>query len=139
MAYNFRKLKQLSLKSIAMISKKFRLIVLTVGSILSFCIFIFSAFAGLFSPSEWINAINESTWDFLGGLNLNLYVVAVIIAWFNSKLGSFLITFFALTQFILWQGTSDYWFLILMLLVGLLLLFYEYSIKRILKKRGKLA
>ena len=129
-----------------MISKIYRLLILIIGSFFSLCIITFLSFAEVYTIENIKDTIdnlkefkNVSIQEILGGLAINLYVVAVIIAWFNSKIGGFLITFFGIAQIILWPIDTMLWFQAMLLLVGPPLLIYVYYNKWILKKKGNSA
>ena len=115
-----------------------RWIGLIAGSILS----VFIAGAILFAGAYFIEGISdgiqgpiiETIVEFLGLLSAVLIIVAVVIAWFNSRLGGFLITILAMIQIIAFYEPEISWMQISMLLVGLILLFYVYYNRRFLKK-----
>ena len=101
----------------------------------------------LFTGAHFIGGINDGTYeltydDVYGDLCLLswvLYIISVVIAWFNSKIGGFFITFFALAQIILYHeaGEPGLTFIQFSLLpAGPLLLFYVYYNKWLLKNKG---
>jgi len=68
-----------------------------------------------------------------------LNIAAIVVAWFRTRLGGFLITLSAILNIFLftgeWMGDSNRWiFKIPLLFVGLLLLFYVYYNQRLSNK-----
>ena len=62
--------------------------------------------------------------------------VAIIISWYKNKIGAFLVIVFTILAYIIW-GYEDFNILLIhlpLLFTGLLLLFYVYYKKRIMKK-----
>ena len=118
--------------------KIIRWIGLIAGSVLS----IFIAGAIIFVGANFIGGISDGIQepiigivvDFIDLLTAFLLIVGVVIAWFNTKVGSILITSMAMVHVIAFYETEVAWLQISILFVGLILLFYVYYNRWLLKK-----
>jgi hypothetical protein len=118
--------------------KIIRWIGLIAGSVIS----VFIAGAILFAGAYFIGGISdgiqgpiiETVVEFLGLLSAILIIVGVVIAWFNTRLGGLLITAMAMIQIIASREPEVIWMQISMLFVGLILLYYVYYNRWLLKK-----
>ena len=117
--------------------KFIRWIGLILGSILSIIIANLAAFGG----GHIIGSIRDGdglTIDNVGWLlyllSAILIIVGVIIAWFNTRLGGLLITAMGMIELIAFYDSDFWWVQLSALLVGLILLFYEYYNWSLMKK-----
>ena len=123
-----------------MMLKIIRWIVLIVGTGIN----ILNLVAIIFVGAHYIEELTDGDGDLIGFTlieNVNFLclvfgVAAIVIAWFNSKIGGFLITIFALLAIISSDPTVKEmaWQPYVLLVVGLILFYEAYYSKRLLNK-----
>lgn len=112
---------------------------LATGSVLG----VFIAGAAIFAGAYFLDGVTNETQrvidmelieEALGLLAAFLIVVAVVIAWFNHRLGGILIFAFSILHILFGYEPEIAWLQIAILPVGPLLLLYVYYNKRLLTR-----
>ncbi len=112
---------------------------LVTGSVLG----VFIAGAAIFAGAYFLDGVTNETQrvidmelieEALGLLAAFLIVVAVVIAWFNHRLGGILIFAFSILHILFGYEPEIAWLQIAILPVGPLLLLYVYYNKRLLTR-----